>query len=107
MVTIQQQLTDDLDAVFDYGLQINITHVNGAVNETIKGFWDPEYSRLLEEGGVAVESDKPSILIRTSEAGNIDRDSTFTIDSVTWYPLEVESDQHGTQRIYLSKTQVS
>ena len=107
MVAIQQQILNDLDAVFLDGLQIDVIHTNGSTIETIQAFFDPEYSRLLEAGGIAVESDKPSILIRTEQADNINHSSSFEINSVTWYALEIESDNHGVKRIYLSKDQVS
>ena len=108
MATIQQQLENDLDAIFNGGLQIIVTHIYGSDQEQLRAFYDPEYSKLFEGSGqAAVESVRPSILIRTSQAENIDHNSSFVINSITYYPLEIESDNHGLKRIYISTDQVN
>ena len=102
MATLKQEILDDLDAIFDGGLTLDITHVNGIVNETIKGFFDNPYSTgLVGEGDI--ENPNPSILIKTEDSGNIDEDSNFTILGVVYYPGEIESDVEGVKKITLSK----
>jgi hypothetical protein len=101
MVTIQSQILDDLDAVFTAGLTIDAVHVNGATNETLKVFFDHNYGRVL--GTNEVESEAPSILVKTEDSAHIDRASTFTISGVTYHVAETESDYEGVIRIKLTE----
>jgi hypothetical protein len=106
-MTIQQQLLDDLDAVFDAGLTIEITHTynGGGSNETLKVFFDNPYQPGLSRD--EVESQNPSILVQTADAGNIDRNSEFTILSTTYYVVENQSDNEGVTRIIISQDAIS
>jgi hypothetical protein len=103
-VTIAQQILDDLDSVFDAGLTIEIIHIYGQNSETLKAFFDRPYQRAL--AGDEVETINPSILIRTSQASNIDRDSEFTILGTKYYITEIEADNEGVTRIILSEDQI-
>lgn len=106
MATIQQQLLDDLDAVFDAGLTIEITHTynGGGSNETLKVFFDRTYEAAFPEG--SIESANISILLKTSDVGNITKDSTFTIQGTTYYPIENQGDEDGVTRIFISVDQI-
>jgi len=105
-MTIQEQLLDDLDAVFDDGLTLSITHTynGGASQETLKVFFDRSYEAAFPEG--SVESANISILVKSSDAGNITRDSTFTVSGTTYYPIENQGDEQGVTRIFLSEDQI-
>jgi len=102
-VTIQSQILDDLDSVFAAGLTIDAVHVNGAINETLKVFFDRNYKRAMSPNDV--ESGAPTILVKTEDTTHIDRASVFTILSVTYYVAEMESDEHGVTRIRLTEDQ--
>lgn len=106
-MTIQQQILDDLDAVFDAGLTIDITHIynGGASNETLTVFFDNPYQTALSRD--AVESDNPAILVQTVDAGNIDDASSFTILGTTYYVTENQGDDKGVTRILISQDQIS
>ena len=103
-MTIAQQILNDLDSVFDAGLTIEITHTYDQNNEILKAFFDRPYQTALT--GDEIETINPSILIRTSEASNIDRDSEFTILGTKYYITEIEADNEGVTRIILSEDQI-
>jgi hypothetical protein len=102
-VTIQSQILDDLDSVFAAGLTIDAVHVNGSTNETLKVFFDRNYARALGNG--EVESESPTILVKTEDTAHIDRASVFTILGAAYYVAEMESDFEGTTRIRLTEDQ--
>lgn len=102
MPTIKQQVLDDLDAVFDAGLAVDITHVNGATNETIKGFFDDPYQTGLV-GDAEFNNPAPAIFIQTADCGNVDENSEFTISGTVYYVIEIEPDNEGMKKINLSK----
>ena len=102
-MTIQSQILADLVSVYNAGLTIDAVHVNGAINETLKVFFDNNYIKVL--GTNEVESNRPSILVKTADSGNINRSSTFTISGVTYYVAEDEPDNEGVKRIYLTQDQ--
>jgi len=106
-MTINEQILSDLDAIFTDGLTIDITHTynGGESSETLKAFFDRSYGVALQEG-VGIESASLSILIRTSEVGNIDRDSEFTIQDTTYYVIENQGDDQGVTRILISEDKV-
>jgi len=110
-MTIKQQILDDIDAVFDAGLTLSITHTYGiteeepdGTDETLKAFLDMPYERALSN--TEIESASPSILLKTSDIGNIDSDSEFTINGTTYYYAEKETNQEGVTRIYISEDQI-
>jgi len=102
-MTIQSQILDDLDSVFAAGLTIDAIHVNGATNETLKVFFDRNYARAMAPN--EVESESPTILVKTEDTTHIDRASVFTILGATYYLAEMESDDHGVTRIKLTEDQ--
>jgi len=102
MATLQQQILDDLDAIFNGGLPLDVSHVNGETSETIKGFFDNPYSSGLVGDG-DIENPTPTIFIKSSDSGNIDENSNFTISGITYYPVEIETDVEGVKKITLSK----
>lgn len=104
MPTIQQQILDDVDSVFDAGLTLDVVHVNGATNETIKAFFDNPYSTGLVGDG-DIENPTPAIIIKTSDSSNIDKDSHFTILGTVYYPIDIEPDEHGVRRVTISEDQ--
>jgi len=101
-MTIASQILDDLDSVFTAGLTIDAVHVNGITNETLKVFFDRNYARVLSPN--EIESERPSILVKTQDTAHIDRASVFTILGATYYVAEMESDFEGVTRIMLSET---
>lgn len=104
MATLKQQLLDDLNQVFQAGLETVATHTNSATVETINVLFDRVHEMTFENG-LEVSTQQPQILVQTADAGNVDRDSVFVIESVTYYVLEIQPDEHGTQRILLSRNQ--
>ena len=74
---IKTQIITDLDAIFMDGLALDITHKynGGGSSETLKAFFDNPYDRALARDDIAAS--RPSILVRTSEAGNISKGSEF------------------------------
>jgi len=97
-------ITGDVDSIFSGDFAQEITHHYGeSSTESIQGiFMDPYES--MELSGVAVESALPSVLIKTSQAGNVDRESSyFTIESTTYHIVELENDDNGITKIYLSQ----
>ena len=105
-MTIQTQIITDLDAIFTDGLALDIIHTynGGGSSETLKAFFDNPYDRALARD--EIEASRPSILVRTSEAGNIAKGSEFTISEVTYYLTESENDQEGITCFYLSEDQI-
>jgi len=105
-MAIQTQIISDLDAIFTDGLALDITHTynGGGTSETLKAFFDNPYDRALARDDVAAS--RPSILVRTSEVGNIDTGSEFTISGTTYYLTEPENDQDGVTRFYISEDQM-
>lgn len=102
MATIQEQILNDIDAVFNAGLSVDVLHENAPISETIKGFYDNPYSSgLVGEGDI--ENPTPAIFIKTSDSGNIDEGSKLTIAGVDYYPVEIETDVEGVTKITLSK----
>jgi len=104
MATLKQQLLNDLDNVFQAGLQVAATHTNGETVETINVFFDRVHEMSLE-GGLEVSTQQPQILVQTADAASVARDSVFVIESVTYYVLEIQPDDNGTKRILLTRNQ--
>lgn len=106
-MTIQTQIITDLDALFTDGLALDITHTynGGGSNEILKAFFDNPYDQALARDDVAAS--RPSILVRTSEAGNIVKGSEFTISGTTYYLTEPENDQDGITLFYISEDRVA
>jgi len=105
-MNIRTQIITDLDAIFTDGLALDITHIynGGGSSETLRAFFDNPYDRALARDDIVAS--RPSILVRTSEAGNIAGGSEFTISGSTYYLTEPENDQEGTTRFYLSEDQI-
>ena len=103
---MKTQIITDLDAIFTDGLALDITHTynGGGSSETLKAFFDNPYDRALARDDIAAS--RPSILVRTSEAGNIAKGSEFTISEVTYYLTEPENDQDGVTLFYISEDQI-
>ena len=102
MTTIREQVVNDVNAVFDAGLAINITHHYGASQETLKAFFDIAYQPSFE-GALPVENAVPRILVKTATAGNITKNSSFTINAVTYYVSAITTDNEGVIEIFLSE----
>ena len=96
------QILSDVDAIFSDGLTVDVVHVNGAVNETIQGLFENPYSSGLVGDG-DIENPTPAIYIKTSDSGNINEDSNFTISGTVYYPINIETDMEGVKKITLSK----
>jgi len=58
---------------------------------------------LVGEGDI--ENPTPAIYIKTSDSGNVDEDSSFTISGTVYYPMEIEPDFEGMKKINLSTDQ--
>ena len=106
-MTIQTQITADLEAIFTDGLALDITHTydGGDSSETLQAFFDNLYDRAL--GRDEIEASRPSILVQTAEAGNIAAGSQFVIAGTTYYLTESENDQEGVTRFYVSEDQIT
>lgn len=101
-MSITSQMDADLTKVFLAGLAVAVTHINGALQETLNGFFD-EAPEILLQDGAAVDSEIPTLVLLTAAAGNVDEGSSFLIGGVTYYVTHIEPDQHGTTRVQLNK----
>ena len=104
MATLKQQILNDLDNVFQAGLQTAAQHTNGATVETINVLFDRVHEMTFENG-LEVSTQQPQILVQTADAASVARDSVFVIESVTYYVLEIQPDDNGTKRILLTRNQ--
>jgi hypothetical protein len=104
MATLAETILADLETVFDGGLAVNATHVNGATNETLRVIFNNPHKTGLEGWG-EISSAGPGILIQTADLTNVDRDSTFAISGTTYYVIEIQPDQDGITTIWLSEDQ--
>lgn len=97
------QIANDLASIFgDEFDSIIATHINGALNESITGFFDDEYNPVVV-GDADVGGGSPTFLIKTIDAGAVNYSSTFTIGGVVYYVIEISPDRSGTKLIKLSK----
>ena len=100
-MNIKEQITTDIDSIFASGLTIEITHNYSSTQETLKAFFNNPYETALSKD--EIESTLPGILVKTSTAGNISRESSFVINSKTYYVAENQGDQAGVTTIVLSE----
>lgn len=97
---LRDHLAGDLTAIFAQGLAVDATHVNGATNETLRVIFDDEHE-VSNDGMVSTST--PRILIATDAMGNVDIDSTFTIDGTAFHAVEIRPDNDGLTEIILSE----
>lgn len=101
---MQNLINSDLAAVFTEGFTVEATHQNGATNEALRVLFSnpnrPGLDNLAEVSGSS-----PSLLIQTADMVNVDRESTFTINSVVYSVIDIHPDQSGVTRIFLSEDQ--
>ncbi len=102
MTTTREQIINDAAALFDAGLAIDITHYYGGNDETLKAFFDDSYDPSFE-GVLPVANSYPRILVLTTMAGSITKDSSFTINGTTYYVDALMIDQEGITEITLSE----
>ncbi len=102
MSDLTDQITNDLSAVFDEGLTLDITHNYGASSESIKVFFDRPFNAVFDG---MVESNIPNILVQESESTNITKASTFTINGTTYYIIAIELSHSGVNKYFLSEDQ--
>ena len=100
-MTITDIISADLDTIFTDGLTLTATHVNGDTNETFPVFLDFEMRILMDD--VGIETARISIHCKTSDIGNVNRDSTITVNSVDYTVLEMGPDESGVTTIILSR----
>ena len=102
---ISTQILSDVDAVYASGLTIAVVHTYGEDTESLNVFFDEPYdaSDLI---GVNTENAQTRILVKTSGMTNITADSSFLIDSTTYYVQEIYNDDKGITQIALTKDNV-
>lgn len=107
MATLQETILADLESIFNGGLAQDVTHVNGATNETLRGIFNNPHALGFAgaDGYVEISAAAPALLIQTADAGNIDKASVFTVAGVTYYLTEQQPDQQGVTLLILSKDQ--
>lgn len=107
MATLQETILADLEAIFSGGLAQDITHVNGATNETLRGIFNNPHTLGFPgmDGYIEISSAAPALLIQTAAAGNIGKASVFTVAGATYYLAEKQPDQNGVTLLVLSKDQ--
>lgn len=102
MTTLSDQIKSDLTNILSQDFGESITHHYGeSSEESLNVIFDRNYYGMFE--GVTVESAAPSILLRTADAGNITKSSSFTISSTTYYVYEIQQLNDKTTRIILSE----
>ena len=99
-MTLLSQITEDAEAIIEGGFSQEITHIYGEESETLDAIFDNPHEVALDD---RVTSSLPSILVKTSAAGNIDQDSSFTISGTTYYAMEIQPDDFGMTKITLSE----
>ena len=99
-MTLLSQITEDAEAIIVDGFSQGIIHIYGAESETLNAIFDNPHEVALDD---RVTSSLPGILVKTSEAGNIDTDSSFTINGTTYYAMEIQPDDFGITKITLSE----
>jgi len=106
-MTLQEVITADLSAIFTNGFAVTATHTygGGSDQEEIDVLFQTSPELTMEDRGGGITTALPSILLLTSAAGNIDRDSSFAIDDRVYYVLEIEPSVEGVTRIWLSDDQ--
>ena len=100
-MNLKEQIIADVDSIFVPGLTIDITHHYSSTQETLSVFFDNPYESALSKD--EIESALPEIQVKTSVAGNINHDSSFTINSKTYYVAENKGDNEGITVIVLSE----
>jgi len=103
-VALTDLISADVDSIFSGDFARTVTHhYGGGSTETIRAIFTNPYERI-QLGAVEIESATPGILIKTSESGNIDRDTSyFTIGSTTYHIIEMGIDEDGIIFINLSQ----
>lgn len=106
-MTLQETIIADLSAIFADGFTVTATHTygNGSDSEDLNVLFQTSPDVTLEESGGGITTALPSILLLTSDAGNIDRDSSFAIGDSVYYVLQIEQSVEGVTRIWLSDNQ--
>lgn len=100
-MTIQEQISADMDEIFEDGLAIDATHTYDSTQETIKVFFDNPYQ--VVSGPIEIESALPAISLRTSDMTNVTKQSTFTILGTTYYVAEIQNHDYEVTKIILSE----
>jgi hypothetical protein len=100
-MNLKEQITADVDSIFIPGLTIDIIHHYSSTQELLTVFFDDPYETALSKD--EIESALPEIQVKTSVAGNIDHDSSFTINSKTYYVAENKGNKAGITIIVLSE----
>lgn len=99
---LRDHIASDLAAVFAQGVAIAATHANGEVNESVRVIFDNERAVTNDE---MISTSRPSILIETAAAGNVDEASEFTISGTTYYVADILPDDEGVTAIDLTEDQ--
>ena len=100
-MSLKDTINKDVGSIFSGDFTTAAIHRNGAIEETINVFFDSPYYKALEDD--LVESAEYEILIKKSDAANVNRNSTFEIDGVIYKVIEMETNIHGIIKIYLSE----
>lgn len=97
----------DLDAKLNAALfngphSIEVQHVNGPllVDETLRGLFNRPPAHVMS-GLTPVKSASPSLELLESAAGNVDKNSVFTISGQTYQIAERKAAEYGIVEIRL------
>ena len=95
-------ITADLATIYKDSPYIDINHVNGAINETIRGHVKNYTESALTENTVI--SEKMTVLtIQVAEATNVDKESVFTFDGTSYNAFQIGQPENGQIKINLTE----
>lgn len=101
-MSLAATISSDLATIFEDDFTISALHQYGAENETLKVFFDPK-SELALSGAVVISEQSISISIRTAQAGNVTKDSQFTINNTAYNVFDIGPDIEGVTKIDLTE----
>lgn len=98
-------LTADLSAIFDApGPAEDIEHTPpGAAIEILRGIFE-ENPAVALAGPMEVSTSRPMVTIRAAECTNIARDSLFNIRGVVYRLYEIQPENGGCRKVFLTRT---
>jgi hypothetical protein len=101
-MTLRSVINADVTTIMAGGFTVTATHSYGESSESLAVLWDDTYS-TDSMANMEYEQSEAAILVATADTGNISHTSQITIDSVTYYVRQIETDRDGMTRITLQE----
>ena len=93
-MSLSATITSDLKTLYDSDAAIDVSHSYSGNTETIRAFFDVKPQQAFSDA-VIISEQETMIKVREATAGNITKDSTFTIESTVYNPWEIGPPVHG------------